>query len=422
MRDSMVGIRFSGIRRNIVIAPVEKSSKLENVCYDIRGPVLKEAKRLEEEGNKVLKLNIGNPAPFGFDAPDEILVDVIRNLPTSQGYCDSKGLYTARKAIMQHYQARDMHDITVEDIYIGNGVSELIQQAMQALLNTGDEMLIPAPDYPLWTASVSLSGGSAVHYLCDEEAGWFPDLDDIRSKITPRTRGLVIINPNNPTGAVYSKEILLELVEIARQHNLIIFSDEIYDKILYDAAQHHSIAALAPDLLTVTFNGLSKTYRVAGFRQGWMVLNGPKKHAKGYIEGLEMLASMRLCANVPMQHAIQTALGGYQSISEFIKPGGRLFEQRNRAWELINEIPGVSCVKPSGALYMFPRIDARRFNILDDQKLVLDLLLQEKVLLVQGSAFNWPAPDHLRIVTLPSVDILESAIGKFGRFLQHYHQ
>jgi len=422
MRDSMVGIRFSGIRRNIVIAPVEKSSKLENVCYDIRGPVLKEAKRLEEEGNKVLKLNIGNPAPFGFDAPDEILVDVIRNLPTSQGYCDSKGLYTARKAIMQHYQARNMHDITVEDIYIGNGVSELIQQAMQALLNTGDEMLIPAPDYPLWTASVSLSGGSAVHYLCDEEAGWFPDLDDIRSKITPRTRGLVIINPNNPTGAVYSKDMLLELVEIARQHNLIIFSDEIYDKILYDDAQHHSIAALAPDLLTVTFNGLSKTYRVAGFRQGWMVLNGPKKHAKGYIEGLEMLASMRLCANVPMQHAIQTALGGYQSISEFIKPGGRLFEQRNRAWELINDIPGVSCVKPSGALYMFPRIDARRFNILDDQKLVLDLLLQEKVLLVQGSAFNWPAPDHLRIVTLPSVDILESAIGKFGRFLQHYHQ
>jgi len=422
MRDSMVGIRFSGIRRNIVIAPVEKSSKLENVCYDIRGPVLKEAKRLEEEGNKVLKLNIGNPAPFGFDAPDEILVDVIRSLPTSQGYCDSKGLYTARKAIMQHYQARNMHDITVEDIYIGNGVSELIQQAMQALLNTGDEMLIPAPDYPLWTASVSLSGGSAVHYLCDEEAGWFPDLDDIRSKITPRTRGLVIINPNNPTGAVYSKDMLLELVEIARQHNLIIFSDEIYDKILYDDAQHHSIAALAPDLLTVTFNGLSKTYRVAGFRQGWMVLNGPKKHAKGYIEGLEMLASMRLCANVPMQHAIQTALGGYQSISEFIKPGGRLFEQRNRAWELINDIPGVSCVKPSGALYMFPRIDARRFNILDDQKLVLDLLLQEKVLLVQGSAFNWPAPDHLRIVTLPSVDILESAIGKFGRFLQHYHQ
>ncbi len=350
------------------MSPIEKSSKLDNVCYDIRGPVLKEAKRLEEEGNKVLKLNIGNPAPFGFEAPDEILVDVIRNLPTAQGYCDSKGLYSARKAIMQHYQARGMRDVTVEDIYIGNGVSELIVQAMQALLNSGDEMLVPAPDYPLWTAAVSLSSGKAVHYLCDESSDWFPDLDDIRAKITPRTRGIVIINPNNPTGAVYSKELLMEIVEIARQHNLIIFADEIYDKILYDAAQHHSIAALAPDLLTVTFNGLSKTYRVAGFRQGWMVLNGPKKHAKGYIEGLEMLASMRLCANVPAQHAIQTALGGYQSISEFIVPGGRLYEQRNRAWELINDIPGVSCVKPNGALYMFPKIDAKRFNIHDDQK------------------------------------------------------
>lgn len=416
------GNTLSSRRVNIVVAPVEKSSKLENVCYDIRGPVLKEAKRLEEEGNKVIKLNIGNPAPFGFDAPDEILVDVIRNLPTTQGYSDSKGLYSARKAIMQHYQAREMLDLTVEDVYIGNGVSELIQQSIQALLNSGDEMLIPAPDYPLWTASVSLSGGNAVHYLCDEEAGWFPDLDDIRRKIPPRTRGLVIINPNNPTGAVYSKDMLLSLVEIARQHNLIIFSDEIYDKILYDEAEHHSIAALAPDLLTVTFNGLSKTYRVAGFRQGWMVLNGPQKHTKGYIEGLEMLASMRLCANVPMQHAIQTALGGYQSISEFIQPGGRLYEQLNRAWELINDIPGVSCVKPSGALYMFPRYDAKRFNIHDDQKLVLDLLLQEKVLLVQGSAFNWPWPDHLRIVTLPRVDELETAIGKFGQFMRHYHQ
>ncbi|MGL5120445.1 MAG: pyridoxal phosphate-dependent aminotransferase, partial [Plesiomonas shigelloides] len=328
---------------------LNKSTKLDNVCYDIRGPVLKEAKRLEEEGNKILKLNIGNPAPFGFEAPDEILVDVIRNLPTAQGYSDSKGLYSARKAIMQHYQKRNMMDATVEDIYIGNGVSELIVMAMQALLNNGDEILVPAPDYPLWTAAVSLSGGSAVHYMCDEEAGWFPDLDDIKRKITPRTKGIVIINPNNPTGAVYSKELLLEVVEIARQHNLVIFADEIYDKILYDHAVHHSIAALAPDLLTVTFNGLSKTYRVAGFRQGWMVLHGPKKHAKSYIEGLEMLASMRLCANVPMQHAIQTAIGGYQSINEFIHPGGRLYEQRNRAWELINEIPGISCVKPMGA-------------------------------------------------------------------------
>ncbi|ENX4537233.1 pyridoxal phosphate-dependent aminotransferase [Proteus mirabilis] len=401
---------------------IKKSSKLDHVCYDIRGPVLQEAKRLEEEGNKVLKLNIGNPAPFGFEAPDEILVDVIRNLPSSQGYSDSKGLFSARKAIMQHYQARDMRDVTVEDIYIGNGVSELIVQAMQALLNDGDEMLVPAPDYPLWTAAVSLSGGNAVHYMCDEQQGWFPDLDDIRRKISPRTRGIVIINPNNPTGSVYSKEILLEIVEIARQHNLIIFADEIYDKILYDDAQHHSIAAMAPDLLTVTFNGLSKTYRVAGFRQGWMVLNGPKKQAKGYIEGLNMLASMRLCANVPMQHAIQTALGGYQSISEFILPGGRLYEQRNRAWELINQIPGVSCVKPMGALYMFPKIDLNRYSIKDDQKMILDLLLQEKVLLVQGTAFNWPHPDHFRIVTLPRENDLEMAIQKFGRFIVGYHQ
>ena len=401
---------------------IKKSSKLDHVCYDIRGPVLQEAKRLEEEGNKVLKLNIGNPAPFGFEAPYEILVDVIRNLPSSQGYSDSKGLFSARKAIMQHYQARDMRDVTVEDIYIGNGVSELIVQAMQALLNDGDEMLVPAPDYPLWTAAVSLSGGNAVHYMCDEQQGWFPDLDDIRRKISPRTRGIVIINPNNPTGAVYSKEILLEIVEIARQHNLIIFADEIYDKILYDDAQHHSIAAMAPDLLTVTFNGLSKTYRVAGFRQGWMVLNGPKKQAKGYIEGLNMLASMRLCANVPMQHAIQTALGGYQSISEFILPGGRLYEQRNRAWELINQIPGVSCVKPMGALYMFPKIDLNRYSIKDDQKMILDLLLQEKVLLVQGTAFNWPHPDHFRIVTLPRENDLEMAIQKFGRFIVGYHQ
>lgn len=402
--------------------PVEKSHKLDNVCYDIRGPVLKEARRLEEEGNKVLKLNIGNPAPFGFEAPDEILVDVIRNLPTAQGYCDSKGLYSARKAIMQHYQARGLREVTVDDIYIGNGVSELIVQTMQALLNSGDEMLVPAPDYPLWTAAVSLSGGKAVHYLCDESADWFPDLDDIRSKITPNTRGIVIINPNNPTGAVYSKALLLEIVEIARQHHLIIFSDEIYDKILYDNAEHFPLAALAEDLFTITFNGLSKTYRVAGFRQGWMVLNGPKKRARGYIEGLEMLASMRLCANVPAQHAIQTALGGYQSINEFIQPGGRLYEQREIAWQLINDIPGVSCVKPRGALYMFPHIDNKRFNIYDDQKMVLDFLLQEKVLLVQGTAFNWPWPDHVRIVTLPHCNDLRSAITKFGRFLAGYHQ
>ena len=399
-----------------------KSDKLEHVCYDIRGPVHKEALRLEEEGHKILKLNIGNPAPFGFEAPDEILVDVLRNLPSAQGYCDSKGLYSARKAIVQYYQSKDIRSVTVNDVYIGNGVSELITMSMQALLNDDDEVLIPMPDYPLWTAAATLAGGKAVHYLCDEQADWFPDVEDIKSKVTSRTKAIVVINPNNPTGAVYSKELLLEIVEVARQNNLIIFADEIYDKILYDGAVHHHIAALAPDLLTVTFNGLSKAYRVAGFRQGWMILNGPKKHAKGYIEGLDMLASMRLCANVPMQHAIQTALGGYQSINEFILPGGRLLEQRNKAYELINQIPGISCTKPMGALYMFPKIDIKKFNIYDDEKMVFDLLAQEKVLLVHGRGFNWHSPDHFRIVTLPYVHQIEEALGKFARFLSHYHQ
>ena len=399
-----------------------KSDKLEHVCYDIRGPVHKEALRLEEEGHKILKLNIGNPAPFGFEAPDEILVDVLRNLPSAQGYCDSKGLYSARKAIVQYYQSKDIRSVTVNDVYIGNGVSELITMAMQALLNDGDEVLIPMPDYPLWTAAATLAGGKAVHYLCDEQADWFPDVEDIKSKVTSRTKAIVIINPNNPTGAVYSKELLLDIVEVARQNNLIIFADEIYDKILYDGAVHHHIAALAPDLLTVTFNGLSKAYRVAGFRQGWMILNGPKKHAKGYIEGLDMLASMRLCANVPMQHAIQTALGGYQSIHEFILPGGRLLEQRNKAYELLNQIPGISCTKPMGALYMFPKIDIKKFNMYDDEKMVFDLLAQEKVLLVHGRGFNWHSPDHFGIVTLPYVHQIEEALGKFARFLSHYHQ
>ncbi|WP_290521155.1 pyridoxal phosphate-dependent aminotransferase [Aggregatibacter sp. oral taxon 458] len=399
-----------------------KSDKLEHVCYDIRGPVHKEALRLEEEGHKILKLNIGNPAPFGFEAPDEILVDVLRNLPSAQGYCDSKGLYSARKAIVQYYQSKDIRSVTVNDVYIGNGVSELITMAMQALLNDGDEVLIPMPDYPLWTAAATLAGGKAVHYLCDEQADWFPDVEDIKSKVTSRTKAIVIINPNNPTGAVYSKELLLDIVEVARQNNLIIFADEIYDKILYDGAVHHHIAALAPDLLTVTFNGLSKAYRVAGFRQGWMILNGPKKHAKGYIEGLDMLASMRLCANVPMQHAIQTALGGYQSINEFILPGGRLLEQRNKAYELLNQIQGISCTKPMGALYMFPKIDIKKFNMYDDEKMVFDLLAQEKVLLVHGRGFNWHSPDHFRIVTLPYVHQIEEALGKFARFLSHYHQ
>jgi len=399
-----------------------KSDKLEHVCYDIRGPVHKEALRLEEEGHKILKLNIGNPAPFGFEAPDEILVDVLRNLPSAQGYCDSKGLYSARKAIVQYYQSKDIRSVTVNDVYIGNGVSELITMSMQALLNDGDEVLIPMPDYPLWTAAATLAGGKAVHYLCDEQADWFPDVEDIKSKVTSRTKAIVVINPNNPTGAVYSKELLLDIVEVARQNNLIIFADEIYDKILYDGAVHHHIAALAPDLLTVTFNGLSKAYRVAGFRQGWMILNGPKKHAKGYIEGLDMLASMRLCANVPMQHAIQTALGGYQSINEFILPGGRLLEQRNKAYELLNQIPGISCTKPMGALYMFPKIDIKKFNMYDDEKMVFDLLAQEKVLLVHGRGFNWHSPDHFRIVTLPYVHQIEEALGKFARFLSHYHQ
>ena len=399
-----------------------KSNKLEHVCYDIRGPVHKEACRLEEEGHKILKLNIGNPAPFGFEAPDEILVDVIRNLPTAQGYCDSKGLYSARKAIVQYYQSKGLLNVGVNDVYIGNGVSELITMSMQALLNDGDEVLVPMPDYPLWTAAVTLSGGKAVHYLCDEEQNWFPDIEDIKKKISDRTKAIVIINPNNPTGAVYSKELLLEIAEVARQNKLIVFADEIYDKILYDGAVHHHIAALAPDLLTVTLNGLSKAYRVAGFRQGWMLLNGPKKAAAGYIEGLDMLASMRLCSTVPMQHAIQTALGGYQSINEFILPGGRLLEQRNKAYELINQIPGLSCVKPQGAMYMFPKIDTEMYNIYDDEKFVFDLLTQEKVLLVHGRGFNWHKPDHFRIVTLPYVHQIEEAMTKLARFLSHYHQ
>jgi len=401
---------------------IEKSHKLDNVCYDIRGPVLKQAKKLEEEGHKVMKLNIGNPAPFGFDAPEEIVMDVIHNLPSSQGYCDSKGLFSARKAVMQHYQQRGLLRSSIEDIYIGNGVSELIVMAMQALLNNGDELLVPAPDYPLWTAAVTLAGGKAVHYICDEQADWYPDLDDIRSKITPHTRGIVLINPNNPTGAVYSREFLLEVAELARQHRLIIFADEIYDKILYDGIEHTPMCSLADDLLVVTFNGLSKAYRIAGFRVGWMIVSGAKHLARDYIEGLDMLASMRLCSNVPMQHAIQTALGGYQSINELILPGGRLLEQRDRAWELVNEIPGVSCVKPKGALYMFPRLDPKVFHIKDDQKFVLDLLMQEKILVVQGTGFNWPAPDHFRLVILPRVEELEYAIESIGRFLHNYQQ
>ncbi|KWX02600.1 Aspartate aminotransferase [Carbonactinospora thermoautotrophica] len=399
-----------------------QSAKLANVCYDIRGPVLKEAKRLEEEGHRILKLNIGNPAPFGFEAPEEILQDVVRNLPTAQGYCDSKGLLPARRAVVQYYQQKGVSGVDIEDVYLGNGVSELIVMALQALLDDGDEVLIPAPDYPLWTAAVSLSGGTPVHYLCDERSDWYPDLDDLAAKITDRTKALVVINPNNPTGAVYPREVLERIVELARQHGLALFSDEIYDKILYDDAEHTSTAALAPDVLCLTFNGLSKAYRVAGFRSGWLVVSGPKQHAASYLEGLDILASMRLCANVPAQHAIQSALGGYQSINDLVLPGGRLREQRDRAWELLTEIPGVSCVKPKGAIYAFPRLDPKVYPIRDDQRLVLDLLVQEKLLLVQGTGFNWPHPDHLRVVTLPRVDELEDAIGRLARFLTGYRQ
>ncbi|MEH6500852.1 MAG: pyridoxal phosphate-dependent aminotransferase [Pseudoalteromonas distincta] len=401
---------------------VSKSNKLANVCYDIRGPVLRHAKRLEEEGHRILKLNIGNPAPFGFEAPEEILQDVILNLSTAQGYSDSKGLFSARKAVMHYTQTKNIAGVTIEDIYLGNGVSELIVMSMQGLLNNGDEVLIPAPDYPLWTAAVSLSGGKPVHYLCDEQADWYPDLDDIRSKITPNTRAMVIINPNNPTGAVYSRDMLERLVQIAREHNLILFADEIYDKILYDGTEHDSVAALAPDVLCLTFNGLSKSYRVAGFRSGWMIISGPKHNAQSYIEGLDILASMRLCANVPSQHAIQTALGGYQSINDLILPGGRLLEQRDAAWEMLNDIPGVSCTKPKGALYLFPKLDPKIYPIHNDEKMVLDLLLQEKILVVQGTAFNWPWPDHFRIVSLPRKDDLEMAIGRIANFLKTYRQ
>lgn len=402
--------------------PIRKSNKLANVCYDIRGPVLEEAKRLEDEGHRILKLNIGNPAPFGFEAPDEILQDVIHNLPTAQGYSDSKGIFSARKAVMQQCQQRGIRDVTLEDIYLGNGVSELIVMAMQALLNQGDEMLVPAPDYPLWTAAVTLSGGRPVHYVCDERADWFPDIADMESKITERTRGIVVINPNNPTGAVYSREVLEQIVELARRYDLIIYADEIYDKILYEDAQHIPLAALADDVLFVTFSGLSKSYRVAGFRSGWMFLSGARHHAVDYQEGLGMLSSMRLCANVPAQHAVQTALGGYQSIQDLIRPGGRLREQRDLAYDLLTSIPGVSCVKPRGAMYLFPRLDPKRFNIRDDRQMVLDLLRQQHLLVVEGTAFNWPHTDHFRMVFLPRVDELSDAGARLGRFFESYRQ
>ncbi len=402
---------------------LDQSVKLQNVLYEIRGPVHAHAARLEAEGHRILKLNIGNPAPFGFEAPDVIVRDMIAALPYAQGYSESKGIMSARRAIVTRYELVDgFPELDVDDIYLGNGVSELITMTMQALLDDGDEVLIPAPDYPLWTAMTTLSGGRAVHYLCDEENGWNPDLADIESKITPRTKALLVINPNNPTGAVYSREVLEGIANLARKHSLLLLADEIYDKILYDDAQHVSLASVAPDLLCLTFNGLSKAYRVAGYRAGWLAITGPKKHAAGFLEGVNLLASTRLCPNVPAQHAIQVALGGHQSIEDLILPGGRLLEQRDVAWSKLNEIPGVSCVKPRGALYAFPRLDPEVHHIHDDEKLVQDLLLKEKILVVQGTGFNWPAHDHIRIVTLPWARDLSTAIERFGNFLASYRQ
>ena len=402
--------------------PILKSAKLANVCYDIRGPVLDKARQMQEEGHKIIQLNIGNLAVFGLEPPDEIVQDMIRNMPHSAGYTDSKGLFAPRKSVVHYSQEKKIAGVTVDDVYLGNGASELITMSMNALLNTGDQILVPAPDYPLWTASVSLSGGTPVHYLCDEGSGWLPDLDDIRRKITPNTRGIVVINPNNPTGALYPPEVLQGIVEIARQHQLIIYADEIYDKTLYDEAQHTSIASLADDVLFVTFNGLSKNYRSCGYRAGWMIVSGDKRHAGDYIVGLNMLASMRLCSNTPGQLAIQTALGGYQSIKDLVAPTGRLCKQRDLAYDLLTQIPGVSVVKPKAALYMFPRLDPKMYPITDDQQFAYELLAEEKVLIVQGTGFNWHQPDHFRLVFLPNMDDLAEAVGRIERFLAHYRK
>ena len=402
--------------------PIAKSSKLANVCYDIRGPVLDKARQMEEEGHKIIKLNIGNLAVFGLEPPDEIVQDIIRNLPAAAGYTDSKGLFAPRKSVVHYTQEKGIAGVSVDDVYLGNGASELIVMALNALLDDGDEILVPAPDYPLWTAAVSLSGGTPRHYLCDEGAGWVPDLDDIRSKITERTKGIVVINPNNPTGALYPDDLLRDIVELARQHQLIVFADEIYDKTLYDGHTHTSLAALSDDVLTVTFNGLSKNYRSCGYRAGWMVVSGDKRHARDYIEGLNMLASMRLCANTPGQLAIQTALGGYQSIKDLVAPTGRLCKQRDLAWERLSAMPGVSVVKPKAALYMFPKLDPKLYPIADDQDFAYELLAEEKVLIVQGTGFNWPTPDHFRLVFLPNMDDLDDALNRIERFLGHYRK
>ena len=395
-----------------------KSLKLAKVCYDIRGPIMDAARKLEEEGHKIIRLNIGNLAPFGFDAPEEIQLDMIRNLPDSAGYSDSKGIFAARKAVMHYTQEQGIKGVVLDDIYLGNGASELIVMATNGLLNNGDELLLPAPDYPLWTAAASLSGGTPVHYLCDEANGWMPDLDDIRAKITPATRGIVVINPNNPTGALYSDELLKAIVDIAREHGLVIFADEVYDKVLYDDAKHTAIASLSEDVLTLTFNSLSKSYRSCGYRAGWMVVSGDKKAARDYIEGLNMLSNMRLCSNVPGQWGIQTALGGYQSIKDLVGEGGRLRRQRDLAYELITAIPGLSCVKPSAALYMFPKLDPKVYPIADDQQFFMELLQETRVMLVQGTGFNWTRPDHFRIVFLPHEDDLREAIGRIAKFLR----
>lgn len=401
---------------------IEKSAKLEHVLYDVRGPVVEEAARMEESGLKILKLNIGNPAPFGFTAPDEVIFDMRNAVPDSQGYSDSRGIFSARKAIMQYAQIKKIPNVTIKDVYTGNGASELIQMSMNALLNDGDEILIPAPDYPLWTACANLAGGKAVHYLCDEEADWYPDLEDIERKITDRTRAIVLINPNNPTGALYERDLLVRIVEIARRHELIIFSDEMYDRLVMDGGEHISVASLAPDLFCVTFSGLSKSHMVCGFRVGWMILSGNKKSAAGYIEGLNMLSNMRLCSNVPGQSIIQTALGGYQSVNEYIVPGGRVYEQRNFIYEALNDIPGLSAVKPKAGFYIFPKIDVKRFNITDDVQFALDFLREKRVLFVQGTGFNWHEPDHFRIVYLPRIAVLKESMEKMRDFLAHYHQ
>ncbi|MDP2368819.1 pyridoxal phosphate-dependent aminotransferase [Rhodoferax sp.] len=401
---------------------ISKSAKLANVCYDIRGPIMDRARQMEEEGHKIIKLNIGNLAVFGFDSPEEIQQDMIRNLPNSAGYSDSKGIFAARKAVMHSTQQQGIKGVTLDDIYLGNGASELIVMATNALLDNGDELLLPAPDYPLWTAAVSLSGGSPVHYMCDESNDWMPNLDDMKSKITPRTKGIVVINPNNPTGALYSDTLLRAIVDMAREHGLVLFADEVYDKVLYDGAKHTAIASLSDDVLTLTFNSLSKSHRCCGYRAGWMIVSGDKKAAKDYIEGLNMLSNMRLCANVPGQWAIQTALGGHQSINELVGEGGRLRRQRDLAYELITAIPGVSCVKPSAALYMFPKLDPTIYPIEDDQQFFLELLEETRVMLVQGTGFNWPQPDHFRIVFLPHEDDLREAIGRLAKFLEHYRK